>query len=144
MSSVLSATISQLASKGPYRSEVGRKQLTLALGGLYIASTTLASKPLLVWEGEKSYPRYYFPADSLHSDIQKSIAGGSGSSTSVATVETVTGGDSKPQAVIEKLSVGQKHTTWARFLEGPLKGLVRYESSDIGKSFTRPRTFCFT
>lgn len=134
MSTSIAAVVTELASKGPHRSEVGRKQLTLALGGLYIASTTLSSKPLLVWETEKGYPRYYIPTDSLHDDVQKSLSGSSGSVASVATVETVTGAGSNPQAVIERLTVGQKTTTWARFLEGPLKGFVRFERSEIGWS----------
>lgn len=133
MASTIAAAITALvSSKGPHRSEVGRKQLTLALGGLYIASTTLLSKPLLVWETEKSYPRYYIPEDSLHEDIKKSLAGGSGSAGSVAAVETVAGTEGKPHATIERLTVGAKNTTWARFLDGPQKGFIRFERSEIG------------
>jgi hypothetical protein len=131
-STIVSAVSALVSSKGPHRFEVGRKQLTLALGGLYIASTTLLSKPLLVWETEKGYPRYYIPEDSLHADIKKSLAGGSGSSASVAAIETVAGADGKPHATIERLTVGSKTTTWARFLEGPQKGFVRFERSEIG------------
>lgn len=133
MASTIVAAVSTLVlSNGPHRFEVGRKQLTLALGGLYIASTTLSLKPLLVWETEKSYPRYYIPEDSLHDDIKKSLAGGSGSSVRVAAVETVAGADGKPHAAIERLIVGSEVTTWARFLEGPQKGFVRFERSEIG------------
>jgi uncharacterized protein (DUF427 family) len=133
MSTSVAAVVSELASNGPHRSEVGRKQLTLALGELYIASTTLSAKPLLVWETEKGYPRYYIPTESLHDDIKKALSGSSGSGISVATVETVTGAGSNPQAVIERLTLGTKATTWARFLEGPLKGFVRFERGEIGR-----------
>lgn len=135
MSASSSTVIAELASKGPHRSEVGRKQLTLALGELYIASTTITAKPRLVWEAEKGYPRYYIPTESLHNDIKARLSGGSKSSKSgvtVETVETITGTGNNSQAVIERLTVGPSSTTWVRFLEGPLKGFVRFERNEIG------------
>ncbi|PMD47000.1 hypothetical protein L207DRAFT_150067 [Hyaloscypha variabilis F] len=75
MSSPLLTKVSRILSKGPARSEIGRKQLTLAFGGLYLASTTAAAKPLLVWEEEKGYARYYIPGESLHSDIKGRLNG---------------------------------------------------------------------
>lgn len=135
MASQISEVVSGLVSNGPHRSEVGRKQLTLALGGLYIASTTLTAKPLLVWETEKGYPRYYIPTETLHDDIKKILSGSPGTPSSVVgvtTVETVKG------AVIERLAAGSKATTWVRFLEGPLKGFVRFERNEIGWSILFP------
>ena len=131
MSSQISEVVAGLVSNGPHRSQVGRKQLTLALGGLYIASTTLTAKPLLVWETETGYPRYYIPTETLHDEIKKTVSGSPGRGSSgvgVAAVETLEG------AVVERLTVGSKATTWVRFLEGPLKGLVRFERSEIGWS----------
>jgi hypothetical protein len=123
MSNSIQATISQLVSKGPARSEVGCKQLTLALGGIYIASTTDTAKPLLVWEEEKGYARYYIPTDSLHSDIKLRLEqkdpnnGGSVPNIDVVKVDAVTGKDGKSEAVIERLTVGAKSTIWVRFVE---------------------------
>lgn len=133
-------TITHLVTDGPARSEVGHKQLTLALGGLYIASTTASAKPLLVWEAEKGYARYYIPTESLHDDIKQHLAGSesdrgdSEQSIEVVKVDSVTGEDNKSHAVIERLTVGSKSTTWARFVEGPLKGFIRFERSEIGWS----------
>jgi hypothetical protein len=138
MSTQISAKISQIVSNGPARSEVGRKRLTLALGGLYIASTTATAKPLLIWEEEKGYARYYIPEESLHSDIKRRLIGtdpnheGSGHNIDIEKVDLVTGEDGKSRAVIERVTVGQKSTTWVRFIEGPLKGFIRFERSEIG------------
>ena len=149
MSPPESAAIIDLLSHGPHRSEVGRKQLTLAFGGLYIASTTATAKPLLVWETGKGYPRYYIPTDSLHGDIKDYLTGAgfdhsktnghrvSDSSIELAAIETVKGKGNDAQAVIERLTVDSKATTWVRFVEGPLKGLIRFERSEI----RRPNPF---
>jgi hypothetical protein len=137
MSTPLSTKVSQILSKGPARSEIGRKQLTLAFGGLYLASTTAAAKPLLVWEEEKGYARYYIPEESLHSDIKgrlNGLLGSLGHDIDVAEVESVTGDDGKSRAVVERVTVGQKSTTWVRFLEGSLKGFLRFERTEIGWS----------
>jgi hypothetical protein len=135
------AAITNLLTYGPHRQEVGRKQLTLAFGGLYIASTTLSAKPALVWETEKGYPRYYVPTESLHADIRSRLtssdsdgkANGHKSSVDVVTLETVKGKGTEARAIIEQLTLGSKSTTWVRFVEGQLKGLVRFERSEIGK-----------
>lgn len=135
MYTLSTTAVAELASKGPHRSETGRKQLTLALGNLYIASTTLSAKPRLVWEAENGYPLYYIPTESLHDDIKARLSGSLGTSESginVEAIEAVTGTGNHPQAVIERLTVGSKPTTWVRFLEGPLKGFVRFERSEIG------------
>ncbi len=143
MSSSITATAAKLVSDGPHRFEVGRKQLTLAFAGLYLASTTATAKPLLVWETEKGYPRYYIPTESIHGDIKKHL-GESGqrpdktnghASIDVVEIDSVTGGDNKSRAVIERLTVGSKSTTWVRFVEGPFKGFIRFERSEIGQSF---------
>lgn len=139
------ATITDLLTRGPHRLEVGRKQLTLAFGGIYIASTTALAKSVLVWETEKGYPRYYVPTESLHDDIKSHLTGfnsdhgkanghkSSGSSVDVVEVDTVRGKGNDSQAIIERLTVGSKTTTWVRFVEGPLKGFVRFERSEIGR-----------
>lgn len=146
MSTALKATIVQLVSSGPHRLEIGRKQLTLAFGGLYIASTTATARPLLVWEVEKGYPRYYIPTESVHGDIKPHLSesetghgkiNGHGT-VELVKVETVTGKGSNPQAVIERLTVGPKSTTWVRFIEGPLKGFIRFERSEIGSFIIIP------
>lgn len=135
-------TVTTLLTKGPHRVEVGRKQLTLAFAGLYIASTTILVKPSLVWETEKGYARYYVPTESLHAEIRghldeqdsPSKANGHDSSVEVSRLETVKGKGSDSEAIIEQLSVGSRSTTWVRFVQGPLKGLVRFERSEIGMS----------
>lgn len=147
MSSPDLATISHILQNGPHRSEVGRKQLTLVLGGLYIASTTPSAKPLLVWESEKGYVRYYIPVESLHDDIRDRLTGSevgpngklNGQATSilpisVEVVDTLKAKDGQAQALIEKVNVGSKTTTWVRFIEGELKGLIRFERNEIGKA----------
>jgi hypothetical protein len=140
------ATIITILTHGPHRQEIGRKQLTLAFAGLYIASTTLSAKPALVWETEKGYPRYYVPTESLHVDIKTHLGepdsngktNGHQSSVGIETVETVKGKGNEAQAVIERLTVGARSTTWVRFLEGPLKGFVRFERSEIGRNTFPP------
>jgi len=131
--------VANILAYGPHRTEIGRKQLTLAFGGLYIASTTVSEKPLLVWETEKGYPRYYIPIGSLHGDIKQLLHGawsGVGEESGV-NIEVVKGDSAKSeetgsQAVIERLNVGSRSTTWVRFTEGPLKGFIRFERSEIG------------
>lgn len=136
-------TVAQLLNQEPFRILQGGKQLTLAFAGLYIVSTTLAFKPKLVWETEKGYPRYYVPEQSLHQDIQNHLAASGPKSASLALqiklsiVDTVEGKGNTSKAVIEKLSVGSKETTWVRFLEGPLKGFIRFERDEIGKCSRR-------
>jgi hypothetical protein len=135
------AIITNLLTNGPHRQEVGRKQLTLAFAGLYIASTTLSAKPALVSETEKGYPRYYVPTESLHTDIKSYLGdsdsngktNGHKSSVGIETVETVKGKGDETQAVIERLTVRSRSMTWVRFLEGPLKGFIRFERSEIGR-----------
>lgn len=134
------AKVNELLTQGPFRSEVGRKQLTLAFGGLYIASTTNTAKPFLVWEAEKGYPRYYIPIDSLHTEIRNSLDGaepqtktnGNKASTRLEHVETVEGKGNGSKAVVEQLTVGSKSMTWVRFVEGPWKGFIRFERNEIG------------
>ena len=143
MSTSVSAEIIGLVSNGPHRSEVGQKQLTLALAGLYIASTTASAKPLLVWETEKGYPRYYVPTESLHGDVKQYLTGSESSQDKVSRnrkpgvdvvkVDSVTSKDNKSAAVVERLSVGPKSTTWVRFVEGPFKDFIRFERSEIGQ-----------
>ena len=48
MSPIDTAAIADLLAEGPYRIFEGQKQLTLAFGDLYIASTTASARPLLV------------------------------------------------------------------------------------------------
>jgi hypothetical protein len=126
-------TLKAILSKGPSRTLVGSKQLTLALGHLYIASTTVTDKPLLVWEGESGYARYHVPVQTLHPSIQpgaqKDQNGKSG--VSLEALETVDG-ESDSQAVIERLTVGSKSTTWIRFTKGPLENFIRFEPKGIG------------
>jgi hypothetical protein len=145
MSPSVPASITELVSSGPHRSEVSRKQLTLALGGLYIASTTASAKPLLVWEAENGYARYYIPTESLHGDIKRHLTGSdsghgkannhgnAGPSIEVVKIDSITSEDNKSHAVIERLTVGSKSTIWVRFVEGPFKGFIRFERSEIGR-----------
>lgn len=144
MSSPDRATAIDLLTHGPFRSDVGRKQLTLAFGGLYIASTTALARPQLVWETEKGYPRYYIPTASLHADIRSYLIGpeyeqsktngnkASGLSVEITAIETVKGKNSDSQAIIERLTVGSKTTKWVRFVGGSLDGLIRFERNEIG------------
>jgi len=135
------STIVNLLNNGPNRSEVGRKQLTIAFGGKYIASTNGSSKPQLVWETEKPYPRYYLPVASLNDDIAVHINGTVHDSNGtiqgtiqVENVENIKGKSNESEAVVELLTVGSKSTTWVRFLKGPLEGFIRFERNDLGMS----------
>lgn len=146
-------SVVDLLTHGPHRFETGRKLVTLALGGLYIASTTNSAKPKLVWETEKGYGRYYIPVESLHTEIRhrlteskgtngtvnRSLANGHAPSTTtqvkIESFETVNGKGNDSKAVIEKLIIGKKSATWVRFLEGPFKDFIRFERHEIGASF---------
>ena len=138
MAPVNASTVAELLSQGPFRTMPNHKQLTIALGGTYIASTTQTCKPTLVWETEKSYARYYIPVESLLKEIQARLKDsqqtGSGSHIEVAAEETVSGNGNSSKAVIERLSVGSKTTTWVRFLEGPLKNFIRFERDEMGET----------
>lgn len=136
------SAIKELLANGPTRSLVGGKQLTLAFGGLYIASTTLEAKPLLVWEGDSGYARYYVPTESLHPKIKAQLNGSSegangskngdsGEAVKLETLDTVKG-KNDAAAKIESLTIGSRSTTWVRFVEGSLAGFVRFERKEIG------------
>lgn len=145
------APIAELLVNGPNRTFEGGKQLTLAFGGLYIASTSPSSKPLLVWETEKGYPRYYIPSESLHADIKSQLGGSADTNSHSASenavkidvIDQIKGKGNNAQAILERLTVGSRSTTWARFLEGPLRGLIRFERSEIGTS-DACRPSCYT
>jgi len=134
------SVVVNLLTNGPNRSEVGRKQLTIAFGGRYVASTTATVKPQLVWETESPYPRYYLPVAALYDDIAahlKKAAPDSSqtaikSTVEVENIEYITGRENESKAVVERLTVGSKSTTWVRFLDGPLKDFIRFERNDIG------------
>lgn len=130
MSSTHVAEVSSVVNNSTFRSEESGKQLTFVLGGQYIVSTTVFAKPLLVWETETSYPRYYIPVMTLHEGIDRDNRGGP---ASVVPVEGVNGKDGNLHAMIESLTVGSKRTTWARFVEGPLEGYIRFDLSELGK-----------
>lgn len=142
MSSFDKNALIELLTNGQHRSLIGGKRLTLAFAGLYIASTTLTAKPLLVWETEKGYPRYYVPIQSLHPDIKARISaeankddstnGHNNTAVKLDVLDTVKGKGNDTEAVIERLSIGSSKTEWARFTEGPLKEFVRFERSQIG------------
>ena len=132
--------LKNLLTNGPHRSLVGGKQLTLAFGGLYIATTSLKAKPLLVWETESGYPRYYVSIESLHADIKSQLGYNqdsngtsnkqSGKDIKLEVVDSVEANDAK--AIIERLTIGSRSTTWTRFEGGLLAGFVRFERSEIG------------
>jgi hypothetical protein len=136
-------SVVDLLTHGPRRFETGRKQVTLVLGGLYIASTTVSAKPKLVWETEKGYGRYYIPVEALQGEIRSQLNGfpftndhqAQKVSLKIEKIETVNGRGNDSKAVIEKLIVGEKRTTWVRFLEGPFKNFIRFERHEIGKSY---------
>ena len=131
------SAVLELLNTKPFRVLPASKQLTLALGGLYIASTSLAAKAQLVWETEKGYPRYYVPVNSLHSDVRASLEGkASSSSVSIKADEVVNGAAAK--AVAEEVTVGSRSMSWVRFLEGSLQGLIRFERDEIGTYLPRP------
>ena len=138
MTSIDRSAVLKLLNNGPDRTLVGGKQLTLAFGGLYIASTTLKAKPLLVWEADSGYARYYVPTEALHSSIVKKISDGAsktsgdGPDVTLEKVDEIKG-DKDAAAVIEKVTIGSKSTAWVRFTEGNLKDLVRFEAKDMGE-----------
>lgn len=158
MSPIDKTILVELLTNGQHRSLIGSKQLTLAFGGLYIASTTLSAKPLLVWETEKGYPRYYVPIESLHPDIKALLnaqaANGNGNvdtnghnntPVKLEIVESAKGKGNDSEAVIERVTIGSRTTDWVRFVEGPLKAFVRFERNEIGKAcwfrFSSPTTY---
>lgn len=139
--------IAELLTKGPFRVDIGRKQLTLAFAELYLAATTDAAKPKLVWEIEKGYPRYYVPLDSLHQNIKAlfSTTEWQNGETECATIgakvehiDTVNGKGNDAAADIERLTIGDKSTTWVRFTSGQFKDHIRFERSEIGSWACRP------
>jgi hypothetical protein len=140
MAQIDKSVLANLLTNGPHRSLVGGKQLTLAFAGLYIASTTLKAKPLLVWETESGYPRYYVPIESLHPDIKAQLGydrdsnanGASGKDVKLEVTNSVEGKGNDSKALIERLTIGSRSTTWTRFVEGALMGFVRFERSEIG------------
>jgi hypothetical protein len=131
------ASVIELLDTSPFRILTSGKQLTLAFEGLYIASTSSASKASLVWETEKGYPRYYVPAASLNDSIKPLLDPGATKTNAeikLITIDTVHGSqNTSAKAVLEQLTVGSRTTTWVRFLEGSLQGLIRFERSEIGK-----------
>jgi hypothetical protein len=145
----ISRTVADLLSSGAHRSEVSQKHVTLALGGLYVASTNNAkSPPLLVWESEKGYPRYYLPTASLHKDIENQIlethpkglqtsstdstGTSSGITITLEVVDAINSSNNNSKAIIERFTIGSKPLTLVRFLEGPFKDYVRFEKDEIG------------
>jgi hypothetical protein len=142
MSQIDKSALEKLLTDGPNRSLVGGKQLTLAFAGVYIASTTLKAKPLLVWETQSGYPRYYVPIESLHEDIKSQLgysqdsnangSQGSGKDIKLEVIDSVQGKSTDSKALIEKLTIGSRSSTWTRFVEGPLMGFVRFERKEIG------------
>ena len=140
MAQIDKSALANLLTNGPHRSLVGGKQLTLAFAGLYIASTTLKAKPLLVWETESGYPRYYVPIESLHPDIKAQLGydkdsnanGATGKDVKLEVTDSVEGKGNDSKALIERLTIGSRSTTWTRFVEGALMGFVRFERSEIG------------
>jgi hypothetical protein len=152
MPSPEAASILNLLENGPHSAEIGRKQLTLALGGLYIASTDASTRPQLVWEAENGYARYYIPVESLHKDIRNKLTGASigehnvnGESKSVAPVlrvdvlDRINAKSSNAKAFIERVIIGSKATTWVRFVEGRFKDHIRFEKEEIGELDSSPR-----
>jgi hypothetical protein len=119
------------------------KQLTLAFGGIYIASTTISAKPLLVWETEKAYPRYYIPIASLQEDVRSHMGkplerGGitiSEKDCSVDTSTLIKSHDNESEGVIDHFRLGERDMKWVRFLKGPLEGYIRFEKSEMGEKF---------
>lgn len=144
MASNDTSTVTHVLEHGPHKSEVGQKQLTLALAGQYIATTTPTITPRLVWELESTfYARYYLPVDSLHTDITEQLSGVKSNNThatplklpiSVEVIDTIEAKNGSSKALVEKLNVGRKTTTWVRFVGGDLDGLIRFEREEIGES----------
>lgn len=143
MSPIDKNAIADLLTNGQHRSLIGSKRLTLAFAGLYIAETTITAKPLLVWETESGYARYYVPIQSLHPDIKSRISANANSENGanghnktpvkLEQIDTVKGKGNDTAAVIERLTIGSRSTNWVRFTEGPLMEYVRFERDEIGK-----------
>jgi uncharacterized protein (DUF427 family) len=136
--STITSSVRALIAKGPNRYEIGRKRVTLALGGVYVASTTLSAKPLLVWETEKPYARYYIPVEAFNDSVRSAWKGSGGDAkanvpVSVTEIESIQEGDT--QAAIEEITVGNKSTTWARFASGTFKDHIRIERGDFDAVF---------
>jgi hypothetical protein len=143
MSTLTEATVAGLLNQPPFRILPAGKQLTLAFGGIYIASTTVSAKSLLVWETEKSYPRYYIPIDSLHEEVRPHMGkplerGGITISEKAWIVDTsalIKSQNNDFEGVIDHFRIGEREMKWVRFLEGPLKGYIRFEKSEMGELY---------
>lgn len=142
MASIDKEALQTLLANGPSRTLIAGKEVTLALGSLYIVSTTVKAKALLVWETESGYSRYYVPVESLHQSIKARLDSDSSSRSGepngekyveLEVLETVKG-ENGSEAVIERLTVGSKSTTWVRFTEGPMKDFIRFERKEIGEA----------
>lgn len=143
MKTLTGATVTKLLNNPPFRILPASRQLTLAFEGIYIASTTVSERPLLVWETEQSYPRYYIPVESLHEDLYSIVvahtihsgkqARVSGQTCIVETSDAFISHDGWTQAVIEHIRIGEKTMSWARFFNGPLDGYIRFEKSELGR-----------
>lgn len=142
MPTITETTVIDLLNNPPFRILPASKQLTLAFGGIYIASTTVAAKPLLVWETERGYPRYYISTESLHDDIKPHIRDSfyeceifilGKEATMGGTGRVIPSPTDGPQAVIERLRMEGRWMSWVRFLKGPLEGFIRFERSETGK-----------
>lgn len=142
MSTFDKAALTALLTNGHQRQMVATKHLTLAFAGTYIVATTLTAKAVLVWEDPaSSYGRYYVPVETLHPSIkgQGSEAAKNGSNGAsknaprLETIETLQGkGADAWAADVEKLSIGDRSTTWARFTQGPFKDFIRFEPKEMG------------
>jgi hypothetical protein len=141
MSTLTDVALTDLLNHPPFRTLPAGKQLTLAFGGIYVASTTVSAKSLLVWETEKGYPRYYIPTDSLHDEVRMHMGkplerGGitiSGKACSINTSALIKSVDNESEGVIDIFRLGERQMSWARFLKGPLEGYIRFERSELGK-----------
>jgi len=148
MASIDKKALTELLENGPNRTVVVSKELTLAFAGLYLAKTTLKAKPLLVWETESGYPRYYVPTESLHESIKAqlgaSTSGTDGSksdeTSKLKTIDTIKTNNGS-EAVIERLSIGPRSTTWVRFTKGPSAGFVRFERQELDQWFENGAIF---
>lgn len=153
MSTFDKAALAELLTKGHQRQMVATKHLTLAFAGTYIVATTLAAKPVLVWEDPaSSYGRYYVPVESLHPSIKgqgndgaakNGSNGASKDAVRLETIETLQGkGADAWAAAVEKLSIGDRSTTWARFTQGPFKDFIRFEPKEMGTTLLPPNSTC--
>lgn len=141
MSTLTKAIVVDLLNNPPFRVLPASKQLILAFEGIYIASTTVLAKPLLVWETEKEYPRYYIPIDSLHQDVRSLVGNGlergkitiSGKSYSMDSSATLKSSTNDSEAVIDYLRYGERTLSLVRFSKGPLKGYIKFDRAEIGK-----------